>query len=160
MSHIVNTHATESHVTVQEEDFEYSECYELLRDNPKHGAIVTFTGIVRDFSEHNDLQGIELEQYPKMTLKALETLADSAAAKFKLGKIVLIHRVGYLPANAQIVFVGVNSTHRKVAFDAAQFIMDRLKNDVPLWKKEIDLDGNAEWVDVKDTDINAAHKWE
>ncbi len=149
-----------NYVKVQTQDFKHIECYEKLHTTAKFGAIVTFTGIVRDFSSIGALKAIELEQYPKMTLSAMQVLADKAVVQFDgIGDIVLIHRVGYLAANEQIVFVGVSSTHRKSAFEAAQFIMDRLKNDVPLWKKEINTQGESHWVAVKDSDVKAGQQW-
>lgn len=151
MSHIVN---------VQTEDFDTNWCFQQLRDNPKNGAIVSFTGIVRDFSANTSLAAIELEQYPQMTLQAMIAIAKNAEQKFGVSNIILIHRIGLLEANEQIVFVGVSSTHRQSAFDAAQFIMDKLKNDVPLWKKEIDLDGNSQWVEAKSSDKKAGSQWD
>ncbi len=151
------------HISVQTENFSQADCYSLLH-NPanteaKYGAVVTFTGIVRDFSKTKSLKALELEQYPAMTKLAMQNLVSTAKVKFDIGYVVLIHRVGYLAANEQIVFVGVSSIHRKAAFDAAQFLMDRLKNDVPLWKKEIDINGNEQWVEAKDSDIKAGEKW-
>ncbi len=151
MSHIVN---------VQTEDFDSNWCFKQLRDNPKNGAIVTFTGIVRDFSANTSLAAIELEQYPKMTLHAMKILVEKAELKFGVSRIILIHRVGKIQVNEQIVFVGVSSMHRQGAFDAAQYIMDKLKNDVPLWKKEIDLAGNCKWVEAKSSDKKAGNQWD
>lgn len=146
-------------VRTQKEDFNQNDCYECLRTDAKQGAIVTFTGLVRDFSDEQSLSAIELEHYPAMTNKAMLQLVEDARARFEIAKIVLIHRVGRLAANEQIVFVGVSSQHRKAAFDTAQFIMDRLKNDVPLWKKEINTAGEAKWVEVKVSDKQAGKQW-
>jgi molybdopterin synthase catalytic subunit len=146
-------------VSIQQQDFDHQECYAQLCTDAKQGAIVTFTGLVRDFSADQALSAIELEHYPGMTEKALQVLVAKAHARFDIAKVVLIHRIGRLSANEQIVFVGVSSQHRKSAFEAAQFFMDRLKNDVPLWKKEIDTSGKARWVAAKESDRQAGESW-
>ena len=147
-------------IRVQYEDFNVSALYEWLRGAEGDGAIVTFTGIVRDFNAQGALTGIELEQYAPMTEKALEQLALKAQQKFTVSRTAIIHRIGRLHANQQIVFVGVTSHHRLAAFEAAQFIMDTLKTDVPLWKKEWIDEQQSQWVEVKSSDINAAKRWQ
>lgn len=147
-------------ISVQTEDFEVAKCYAQLRDAEGDGAIVTFTGIVRDLAQGSRLIGIELEHYPQMTMLALEKLVADARSRFPLGSVILIHRVGKLSAHEQIVFVGVTSRHRQVAFDACQFLMDTLKRDVPLWKKEWHEDGTGQWVAAKDSDRAAAEQWQ
>jgi molybdopterin synthase catalytic subunit len=122
------------------------------------GAIVTFTGIVRDFNANTDVVAIELEHYPEMTEKSLDAICKQARDKWPLGEIRVIHRIGKILAHEQIVFVGVSAKHRKAAFDACQFIMDFLKNDVPLWKKEISPK-NSIWVAAKASDKASTHRW-
>lgn len=146
-------------IAVQEGDFDVQQCYQRLRQEDGCGAIVTFTGVVREFAQDKRLTAIELEQYPAMTHSALERLCETAEQRFNTRDIVLIHRVGRLAADEQIVFVGVACPHRKAAFEACQFIMDTLKRDVPLWKKEIFSDGKSRWVEAKSTDIDAANQW-
>jgi molybdopterin synthase catalytic subunit len=146
-------------ISIQTEDFSLGAEYEILRkDAVSDGAIVTFTGIVRDFNSDATVLGIELEHYPEMTHKALERICQQAKEAWPLGQIKVIHRVGKILAHEQIVFVGVTSKHRKAAFEACQFIMDFLKNEVPLWKKEISPERSV-WVKAKDSDKNSMQRW-
>lgn len=147
-------------IRVQHEDFNLGALYEWLRCAEGDGAIVTFSGIVRDFNQNGSLAGIELEQYAPMTELALAHLASQAQQRFTINRVAIIHRVGRLSADQQIVFVGVTSQHRLASFDAAQYIMDKLKTDVPLWKKEWVDDNNAQWVAVKQSDVEAAKRWQ
>jgi molybdopterin synthase catalytic subunit len=145
-------------IAVQSNDFDPSALDAFLRQGgARHGAIVTFTGLVRDLAEEA-LQGLELEHYPGMTEKALERIVEQARQRWALGPIVLRHRVGRLLPGDNIVFVGVASAHRRAAFEAAQFIMDYLKRDAPFWKKEL-LAGSQRWVAQKDADLSAAAAW-
>lgn len=147
-------------IIIQHEDFLHAQEYEQLRSlATSDGAIVTFTGIVRDFSDKSDVVAIELEHYPEMTQKSLEEICQTARSRWPLGQIKVIHRVGKILAMEQIVFVGVTSKHREAAFAACQFIMDHLKTSVPIWKKEIGLD-NEIWVEAKASDDAAREKWQ
>jgi molybdopterin synthase catalytic subunit len=146
-------------ISIQTEDFSVGKEYEILRNGAiSDGAIVTFTGIVRDFNSDSTVVGIELEHYPEMTHKALEQICHRAQETWSLGQVKVIHRIGKILAHEQIVFVGVSSTHRKAAFEACQFIMDFLKNEVPLWKKEISPEQSV-WVKAKDSDKNLRQRW-
>ncbi|WP_100656965.1 molybdenum cofactor biosynthesis protein MoaE [Alteromonas flava] len=146
-------------VRLQHADFDISALYAELRQAGGCGAIVTFTGVARDYSPEQQIQAIELEHYPGMTEASLESLAVSATQRFAVEKLMLIHRVGLIHAHEQIVFVGTASPHRKAAFDCAQFVMDRLKTDVPLWKKEQNCQGEWQWVEMKQRDKEAAKRW-
>lgn len=145
-----------THSAVQP-DLHYAQLKRELSPG-KTGAIVTFTGLVRDFNAQGGIEGISLEHYPGMTEKAMMALLDSAAARFELASAGIVHRVGQVSNDEEIVWVGCASAHRQAAFDAAAFIMDMLKQSVPLWKKEI-ADGKAEWVPAKASDEHAALKW-
>ena len=146
-------------ILVQEADFEIGYLSEAVRtDDASSGAIVTFTGVVRELNDNASLQALFLEHYPGMTEQSLQNIADLARNRWDLGNIVICHRVGRLCLNDNIVFVGVGSAHRVNAFAAAQFIMDYLKKDAPFWKKEITADGEN-WVEQKDSDLDAANKW-
>ena len=146
-------------ISVQAEDFDIANLTEQVRANDaSNGAIVTFTGIVREMSDGPGLEAMYLEHYPGMTEKALQKIAGQARERWDLGNIVVVHRIGRLSLNENIVFVGVGSAHRVAAFQAAQFIMDYLKRDAPFWKKEITSTGEY-WVEAKQTDLDAAENW-
>jgi len=145
-------------VKVQTEDFSHDQLFSWLQQgNASNGAIVTFTGLVRDSFEH-DLQYMFLEHYPGMTEKCLLKIVQQARLRWTLDNIAVIHRVGRLHVDENIVFVGVVSAHRVAAFEASQFIMDYLKKDAPFWKKEA-LSGKDTWVEQKQSDIDAAKHW-
>ncbi len=146
-------------ISVQADDFSIGELSEQVRaGDASNGAIVTFTGIVREMASGPGLQAMYLEHYPGMTEKALQQIAEQARQKWVLGNVVIVHRVGHLALNDNIVFVGVGSAHRVDAFQAAQFIMDYLKRDAPFWKKEVTTAGET-WVEAKQSDLDAAERW-
>lgn len=147
-------------VRVCEEDFSQQDLYDELNQQTEEvaGAIVTFTGKVRDYNANGSIEGIELEHYPGMTESALEHLLSNAIERFGLLNGAVVHRVGKLPNHAQIVWVGTSCAHRQNAFDAACFIMDMLKKSVPIWKKEW-AKGQSNWVEAKSTDEEAALRW-
>ncbi|WP_032096593.1 MULTISPECIES: molybdenum cofactor biosynthesis protein MoaE [unclassified Alteromonas] len=149
---------------IQEQDFDQGDLYAQLQSQTQAktlgntGAIVTFTGLVRDFNNAGNIDGIELEHYPGMTEKALSILIDKAIERFSLTNAGAVHRVGRIYNNEQIVWVGCAATHRQAAFDGACFLMDMLKQSVPLWKKEFKGDKST-WVEAKGSDDAAALKW-
>lgn len=122
------------------------------------GAVVTFTGLVRGQSTAGAVTAIELEHYPAMTEKSLQKICTEAEGRWPLLGITVIHRIGYLPAGAPIVLVGVASAHREAAFLAASFLMDFLKTRAPFWKKEW-VNGEVHWVESKASDAVAAERW-
>ena len=146
-------------IRIQFEDFDVGEELERLRDNPKVGALVSFSGVVRDLNEGRDVSQMRLEHYPGMTEKAIEEIVDEAKRRWDILDVTVIHRVGTLVPMDQIVFVAVASAHRSDAFDACEFIMDYLKTRAPFWKKEIRTDG-AHWVDCRLSDAEAVRRWE
>ncbi len=146
-------------IAVQTEDFDLNQLYSGLKcASGAYGAIVTFTGLVRELSDTDKLKGLYLEHYPGMTEKALHKIVEQARERWPLGQVTLVHRVGRLMLNEQIVFVGASSPHRADAFAAVQFIMDYLKQDAPFWKKEITVSGEH-WVEQKASDLDAAKRW-
>ncbi|MFT6897453.1 MAG: molybdopterin synthase catalytic subunit [Paraglaciecola sp.] len=147
-------------IVVQTADFEMQTLYQQLRQaNTTDGAIVTFTGLVRDFNQGSQVSGLYLEHYPAMTQKALQRIVNEARQRWALGRVCVLHRVGQLAPGEQIVFVGVTSSHRQNAFAAGEFIMDYLKTRAPFWKKEITNQGDS-WVSAKQQDKVAADKWD
>lgn len=122
------------------------------------GAVVTFTGYVRDFNDSGQLDGLELEHYPGMTEKALESLVEDTMRRFECLDMEIVHRVGRIDNFNPIVWVATAALHRKSAFEAAMYTMDTLKQSVPLWKKEWQ-NGNATWVQAKASDNISAMRW-
>ncbi|CAD5271989.1 Molybdopterin synthase catalytic subunit [Alteromonas sp. 38] len=145
-------------------DFDQQWLYNRLRQEASQkakgnvGAIVTFTGLVRDNNADGNILGIELEHYPGMTEQALTDLVQQAITRFSLTSAGAVHRVGRLYNDEQIVWVGTAAPHRAAAFEGANFLMDMLKQSVPLWKKEFTRD-DSRWVDVKSSDDKAALAW-
>lgn len=121
------------------------------------GAVVTFTGIVRD-SARGGLRHMEIEHYPGMTETALTTIAEEALSRWSLGDVLVIHRHGTLQPNDIIMMVATAAPHRKDAFEAAEFLMDYLKSRAPFWKKEVGADG-ADWVKANNEDETALNRW-
>ncbi|WP_298858199.1 molybdenum cofactor biosynthesis protein MoaE [uncultured Sulfitobacter sp.] len=121
------------------------------------GAIVTFTGVVRDLSD-DPMEAMEIEHYPGMTEKALSEMASQAQARFSLGDVLIIHRYGRLVPGEMIMMVATAARHRKDAFEAAAFLMDYLKSRAPFWKREISASGKA-WVASTEEDEAALSRW-
>jgi len=146
-------------VSVQTEDFSLNDEVELLeQDNPIDGAVVTFSGRVRNANLGKTVTGLYLEHYPGMTEKSLQKIIKQAEEQWSIGRVTVIHRIGELLVGDQIVFVGVTSKHRQDAFAACEFIMDFLKIKAPFWKKELSNDVN-EWLDAKQSDEDKASTW-
>lgn len=144
-------------VRVQAEDFDLgAELAQLTAGRIDIGAVVNFTGLVRDVT--GDLKALELEHYPAMTQAALEEIEAEAAQRWDLDASLIIHRFGRLEPGAQIMMVATASKHRKAAFESADFLMDFLKSRAPFWKKEHGVAG-AEWVDAKEADEDALKRW-
>lgn len=145
-------------IQVNEANFDVGDEYDRLADDPTFGAVVTFTGLVRELQGAR-LEAMTLEHYPAMTEQALAAIVHEAKVRWPLGRVTVIHRVGRLTLNEQIVFVGVASAHRNAAFAAAEFIMDYLKTRAPFWKKEHTDQGDY-WVAAKTSDEQAAERWQ
>lgn len=122
------------------------------------GAIVSFVGQVRDINDGNAIHTLTLEHYPPMTEKALAKIEAEAKSRWDLIDILIIHRIGSLQPQDQIVLVLVASAHRGDAFSACEFIMDYLKTSAPFWKKESTSQGER-WVEAKLSDDAAKERW-
>lgn len=154
--------STRINCQVQHDDFDVAAVYQTLQQTPLCGAVVLFVGLVRQQFD-GQLQALELEHYPQMTEKAMRQIAQEACERFDIHTLEVIHRVGVLAPQDQIVLVGAAAPHRSDAFAAAQFLMDFLKNQVPIWKKVHVLEQGApqaQWVDIKQSDIQAAARWQ
>lgn len=146
-------------IRIQEADFDLTtEVKALHKDDPRVGAVVTFVGTVRDMNDGSQVKGMTLEHYPGMTEKSLEEITTQARDRWDLYKTLVIHRVGPLSPEDQIVLVAVTSAHRGEAFAACEFIMDYLKTAAPFWKKE-ETSGGSRWVDARVTDDAAMARW-
>jgi len=146
-------------IKIQESDFDVSaEISALRKGDPRVGAVVSFLGTVRDMNDGSQVKGMTLEHYPGMTEKALQEILDQAKARWDIFHTLVIHRVGPLLPEDQIVLVTVTSAHRGEAFAACEFIMDYLKTAAPFWKKE-DTPEGARWVDARVTDEAAMARW-
>ncbi len=120
------------------------------------GAVVSFTGVVRDVA--GGLIAMEIEHYPGMTEAAIAEMVGAAVARWGLADAAVIHRFGRLPPGAPIMMVLTAAPHRRAAFEAAEFLMDYLKSRAPFWKKEITATG-AEWVAATCEDEDALKRW-
>jgi len=142
----VKEHVSVKAVRVQDVDFSIEAEVDALRaTSQRMGGIATFLGCARDFSEGRDVFSIEFEQYAGMAEKALQTLRDEALVRFDIIDARIIHRVTTLHAGDQIVLIVVGAEHRKPAFEACEWLIDELKQRVPIWKKETTPDGDS-WV--------------
>jgi molybdopterin synthase catalytic subunit len=147
-------------ITVQHEDFRIGEQLDSVRkDRTDIGAIVSFTGLVRDLNEGDEVSQLTLEHYPGMTERQLEQIAADAEQRWPLQAVTIIHRVGELAPGDQIVLVITASAHRGAAFEANQFIMDYLKTRATFWKKEL-MGDSSRWLESRDSDTDAAKRWE
>jgi molybdopterin synthase catalytic subunit len=145
-------------IAVQQEAFDLgAEANAFAAGDDANGAIVTFTGVVRDLAS-GDLDVMEIEHYPGMTERALTKIAQEAKERWSLGDVLVIHRHGRLAPGDRIMMVATAAPHRKDAFEAAEYLMDYLKSRAPFWKKEITRSG-AEWVAAKDEDEDALTRW-
>lgn len=145
-------------IRIQHEDFDFGAEVAALQGEGV-GAVVSFSGLVRGQGPAGDISAIELEHYPAMTEKSLATIEAEARQRWPLLGVTIIHRVGHLPAGAQIVLVAVSAAHRLAAFEAAAFLMDYLKTRAPFWKKEW-RGGEPHWVEAKASDQAAAARWQ
>lgn len=146
-------------VTIQAADFDVAaEIAALRRDDAGVGAICSFIGTVRDRNDGSTVRGMELEHYPGMTEKAIDAMIDEAFRRFDIRAARVIHRVGPLSVQDQIVLVVVSSAHRGESFQACEFLMDYLKTQAPFWKKESTPEGER-WVDARVSDDAALARW-
>lgn len=144
-------------VRVQQDAFDAgAELNRFSANRSKLGAIVTFTGLVRDVA--GGLHHMEIEHYPAMTASAVEEIVAKAEARWNLGGSLVIHRFGRLAPGDQIMMVATASPHRADAFQAAEYLMDYLKSRAPFWKKEV-TDDHAGWVKATQADDDARDRW-
>ncbi|WP_026479912.1 molybdenum cofactor biosynthesis protein MoaE [Ahrensia sp. 13_GOM-1096m] len=147
------------HISVQADDFDLqNEVDKLTQGRKDIGAVVTFTGLCRD--EGGRLKALELEHYPAMAEAQLNQIAQKAAQRWPLTGLTIIHRFGKFEPGANIVLVVTASSHRRAAFEAADYLMDYLKSEAPFWKKEHLADAeDGDWVQSKQADIDDLKRW-
>ena len=146
-------------VLVQEAPFDLAEeTARFAKGEGGSGAIVTFTGVVRD-NDAGTLSAMEIEHYPGMTEAALTDIATRAQDRWNLGDVLVIHRYGRMAPGETIMMVATAAPHRRDAFEAAEYLMDFLKSRAPFWKREITANGASEWVEAKDADEDALSRW-
>lgn len=152
-------------IRIQEEDFSSeAEIARLIKDRPTVGGVVSFLGTVRDFTIGMDgkTDGVEamiLEHYPGMTESELEKIEKTARARFAVEEILVIHRVGRLAVEENIILVVAAAVHRAEAFDACRYVIDHLKVHATFWKKEVNQSGTEHWVHACPGCEAAASQW-
>lgn len=123
------------------------------------GAVVSFAGIARPRSKDGEaVCRLVLEHHPALTLQSLEDIAVEAAARFDVNHVRVVHRCGDIAAGEPIVFAGAAALHRRAAFEAADYLMDRLKTEAVFWKREVG-EGGSEWVEPTDADYSDRERW-
>jgi len=137
-------------VEIRAEDFEpWRELanfqQQMIGVSGKYGATTVFVGTMRDFNEGDEVQGMVLEHYPRMTEKHLEMICSEAVRRWELLDVLVIHRIGSICPDDPIVLVAAWAAHRAAAFEASRYLIDELKFRAPFWKKERLPEGER-WV--------------
>ncbi len=146
-------------VSIQTQNFDVSQELAALRaGDARVGAVCSFLGTVRERNDGSSVASMALEHYPGMTEKSISAMMEEAKKRFDIFAARVIHRVGLLHPEDQIVFVAVTSAHRGESFKACEFLMDYLKTQAPFWKKEVTPEG-ARWVDARVSDDQALARW-
>ena len=113
--------------------------------SPAVGAVATFIGVVRDMTDGREVRYLEYEAYPEMAEQSLRQIGDEIRARWQtIRGVAIVHRIGRLEIEEASVVIAVSAAHRPEVFDALRYAIDRLKEIVPIWKKEVWADG-AEW---------------
>ncbi len=132
-------------VRLTHDDIDYTDLTESIRSNDA-GAVVLFMGTVREFTEGKQTTALDYEAYPDMAHAKMDEICRAAGERWPLIGAGVVHRLGRLELGEISVAVAVSSPHRSDAFEAGRFIIDRLKETVPVWKQENWADGTTEWV--------------
>jgi molybdopterin synthase catalytic subunit len=146
-------------IRIQAQSFDAAaETAALTRGRADVGAVVAFTGLCRD--EGGKLTALELEHYPGMAEAEIARIVAQVEDRWPLLGLTVVHRFGLIRPGEEIVLVLSASSHRRAAFEAAEFLMDYLKTRAPFWKREHLKDGTVGgWVEAKDVDDRAAERW-
>jgi molybdopterin synthase catalytic subunit len=123
------------------------------------GAVVSFTGLARGVGKDGSvIETLRLDWYPGMTERSMQDIAEAAAARFPVTDLIVAHRCGEITPGETIVFVATASPHRRTAFEAADYLMDRLKTEAAFWKRETGPSGTR-WIEPVDEDRAALARW-
>ena len=137
-----------------------AELGEILKSASDDGAVVSFVGVARTGAKGGKpIDRLVLQHQPGMTLKSLEEIAAEGAGRFPVSQIRVVHRCGEIAPGEPIVFVGAASPHRRAAFEAADYLMDRLKTEAVFWKREDGPTGSA-WIEPTETDYSERGRWD
>lgn len=131
---------------------------DMLRASAGLGAVASFTGVVRANAKGETVDYLYLDWYPGMSEASLQAIADAAAARFDISGLMILHRCGQVMAGAPVVFVAAASAHRRDAFEAVDYMMDRLKSEAALWKREVGP-GLDHWVEPTAADGDDLRRW-
>jgi molybdopterin synthase catalytic subunit len=146
---------------LEEQSFDSgAELAELIGAAAGDGAVVSFIGMARPANTSGEsVDRLVLEHHQRLTLQSLEKIAADAADRFDVSHVRVVHRCGSIAAGEQIVFAGAASAHRRSAFEAADYLMDRLKTEAVFWKRE---EGAAEssWIEPTQDDYADRGRWE
>ena len=136
------------------------ELAEFLADLDEEGAVVSFVGLVRPSAvDGAPLDRLFLDHHPRLTERSLAEIGEAAAARFDVGAVRVVHRCGDLQPGEPIVFAAAASRHRRAAFEAADYLMDRLKTDAMFWKREDGPEGSR-WIEPTGADRDDRARWE
>lgn len=149
-------------VIVQQADFDSAALVAQIRERTAGtaGALVTFTGYVRDYAPDQATQSLFLEHYPGMCEREITEICNTAMSRWDVAEVMAVHRYGELHLKDQIVFVAAASAHRGQAFLACEYIIDALKTRAPFWKRETLADGERFWVQQDDADADKTEQWD
>ena len=132
-------------IKVTREDFSVDEVLGLVRSR-EMGAMVTFVGVVRDNSRGRRVDRIDIQVYEEMAQRQLEAIREEAMMRFGVEEVAIVHRYGSLKVSENIMMIAVGAGHRPEAFDACRYVLEAIKEKVPIWKKEITPEGDF-WVE-------------
>jgi molybdopterin synthase catalytic subunit len=137
-----------------------AELTELTRHAAGDGAVVSFVGLARDVGKAGEtVAALVLEHHPRLTVRSLEDIASDALARFDVSRVHVVHRCGEMVPGEPIVFAGASAPHRRAAFEAADYLMDRLKTEAVFWKRE-EGPGGGSWIEPTDADYADRSRWE
>jgi molybdopterin synthase catalytic subunit len=146
-------------IRVQAEPFEPdAELAAFIGGVTGAGAVASFVGLVRSENAGQKVSALELDHYPDFTQRVIAAIGEDARARFELAGLVIIHRHGAMAPGQPIVFVAAAAAHRRAAFDAVDYMVDRLKTEAPFWKREHGPEG-ARWIEARDTDLKDKARW-